>query len=136
MGEERSQGHRGRGGDSALSGRKSRNKGSAFERLIANALKPYWPTARRGIGQARSAGEVADVEGTPYWFELKRQKKCSIPAAIRQAEAATDGRPVVVVTKDDWEPIQVTHRFAGYWVTESWDEFLARLSLASSETSA
>jgi hypothetical protein len=79
----------------------SRNKGAAWERQVANELKPYFPNARRGLGQARSAGEVSDVEGTPWWVECKRMKRCSIEAAWRQAEAATDGRPILVVTRDD-----------------------------------
>lgn len=92
-----------------MSGRRSRRKGSAFEREIANALKPYFPKARRGIGQARSGGEVCDVEGTPYWIETKRHKRCSIPAAWRQACEATDGRPCLVISKDDGGPVLVVH---------------------------
>jgi bifunctional DNA-binding transcriptional regulator/antitoxin component of YhaV-PrlF toxin-antitoxin module len=51
---------------------------------------------------------VADVEGTPYWIEAKRHKRCSIPAAWRQAVEATDGRPIMVVTKDDGGEVLVT----------------------------
>lgn len=78
-----------------------RNKGAGFERETANRLKPLWPGAKRGIGQARSAGEVADVEGTPFWVECKRHRRCNIQAAYAQASAVTDGRPVLVVSKDD-----------------------------------
>ena len=90
-----------------MSGRRSRRKGAAFEREVSNLLKQIYPDARRGIGQARSGGEVADVEGTPWWVECKRKKKCSIPAAWRQACEATDGRPCLVVAKDDGGPILV-----------------------------
>lgn len=89
-------------------GKLSRNKGRTFEQILARALQPLWPAARRGIGQARSAGEVADVEGTPFWVEAKHQKRCSIPAAYRQAVEATDGRPVLIITKDDHQPALVT----------------------------
>lgn len=75
---------------------------------------------------------MADVEGTPFWVECKRQKKCSIKAAIRQAEAATDGRPILVVTKNDHEPIRVTFPVTMFssagqertWVTRAWVEWL------------
>jgi hypothetical protein len=96
------------GGRDPMGGRYSRNKGANFERLVANLLRPVFSESRRGIGQARSAGEVADVEGTPFWVECKRHKKCSVPGAMQQAQAATDGRPCVVVTKDDYGPIRVT----------------------------
>jgi hypothetical protein len=143
MGEARSPGPRSsRRRVTALSGRYSRNKGANFERLIANTLKPYWPGARRGIGQARSSKEVADVEGTPYWIECKRQKRCSIKAAIRQAEAATDGRPIWVITKNDKEPVMITYRHYfpnpgvvnSYWATTTLDEFLSIFSPVSSKT--
>lgn len=82
-------------------GRRSRTKGAAWERALASILQPLWPQAERGIGQARRGSEVADVEGTPFWVEAKHRKKVSIPAAYRQATEATDGRPVLVVTKED-----------------------------------
>jgi hypothetical protein len=91
-------------------GSKSRNKGHNFERLIARKLQVVWPACKRGIGQARSSGEVADVEGTPYWIECKRCKKCDPAAAMRQAQEATDGRPCVVVYKDDYaKPLVMMH---------------------------
>lgn len=91
-----------------MSGRRSRTKGASFERWVANRLKPYYPNAKRGIGQARSSSEVSDVEGTDFWIECKRHKKPSIPAAWKQAEEATDGRPLLVVTKADQGPVLVT----------------------------
>lgn len=84
-----------------MGGAHSRRKGAQGERDIALAMRTVFPGAKRGIGQARSAGEVADVEGTPYWVECKRGKKCNVRAAYAQAMAATDGRPVVVVVRDD-----------------------------------
>lgn len=98
-----------------MSGRRSRQKGAAFERLIANMLKVLWPEAKRGLGQARSGGEVADAEGTPWWVEAKRWKRCNIQAAYKQAMEATDGRPALVITKDDYGPILVTMH---------WDSFV------------
>lgn len=85
-------------------GRMQRNKGANFEREIANELKPLYPNAKRGIGQARSASEVSDVEGTPWWIECKRGRQPNVRAAFRQAQEATDGRPILVVVRDDNQP--------------------------------
>ena len=82
-------------------GRWQREKGAAFERAIANLLKPLWPDARRGIGQARAANEVPDVDGTPWWIETKAHRQVSIQAAYRQGIDAAEGRrPVAVVSRD------------------------------------
>lgn len=92
-----------------MSGRRSRNKGASFERRVAAMFKLVWPDALRGIGQARSASEVPDVDGTPLWVECKKRKgNPDIPAALKQARAATDGRPVVAVTAKDFEEPLVT----------------------------
>jgi hypothetical protein len=106
-------------------------KGAAFERLIAREMRVIWPGARRGIGQARSASEVPDVDGTPYWVECKRMKKCNIKAAIRQAQAATDGRPILVVTKDDFGPVTVT---TADRTTMTWGQFLTWASHQQSQS--
>ena len=100
-----------------MSGRRSRTKGASFERFMAHAFQAMGYAAKRGIGQTRSGSEVADVEGTGYWVECKRRKRCNVQAAYTQACEATDGRPVLVVTKDDYGPVLVTM---------GWDEF-ARL---------
>jgi hypothetical protein len=89
-------------------GKWSRNKGARWEVELGHILEPLWPGAKRGIGQARSAKEVSDVQGTPFWIEAKHQQRCNIRGAFQQATAATDGRPVVVITKDDRCPPLVT----------------------------
>ena len=66
-----------------------RRKGASFEREIVNELKPIFPRARRGLGQARDGGEIPDVNGTPFWIECKRGKSCSPQAAMAQARFAT-----------------------------------------------
>lgn len=78
-------------------GRRSKTKGADFERLIAKRFQAVYADAKRGIGQARSAKEVSDVDGTPWWVECKHRKDVSVPAALRQARKDGDGRPVVVV---------------------------------------
>ena len=94
-----------------MSGRMSRNKGASFEREFAALMKHMgWPEAKRGIGQTRSGSEVCDVEGTPWWIECKRHKRCNIQAAYKQAELATDGRDIMAVTRDDYGPVLITMR--------------------------
>ena len=88
-------------------GKAERLKGHNFEREIARALRPYFPEARRGL-QYRDGADAPDVEGTPYHFEAKVGKRPNIFAAYKQAKEATDGRPVVVVTKKDYHEVLVT----------------------------
>lgn len=80
-------------------GKLSRTKGASYERTLAVRLQPLYPKARRGIGQARSAKEVSDVEGTPFWVEAKHKKCPNIWAALQQAKDATDGRPTLVIAR-------------------------------------
>lgn len=81
-------------------GRSQRVKGATWERDLAKILSAAWDLqAMRGIGQARSATEVSDVEGTVFWVEAKHHKNPNVHTAMAQAMEATDGRPVLVVTK-------------------------------------
>lgn len=86
-------------------GKRSRAKGQTFERLVAKHLQAVFPEAKRGIGQARSAKEVSDIEGTPWWLELKHRKGVDVPGAMRQAEGDTDGRPCAVIWRENAERI-------------------------------
>lgn len=91
-------------------GRRSRTKGASFERMIAIELRGlYGQQVRRGLGQARAAGEVPDVDGTPWWVECKHGKRPNIPRAIAQAiEASAGRRPPLVISRANAEPILVT----------------------------
>lgn len=118
-----------------MAGRRSRNKGAAFEREIARRLRVVWPDARRGIGQARSASEVSDVEGTPYWIECKRCKKVNVKAAIKQAYEAREKqalhRPIVIIWKEDYGDITVSEpwwELTGEvtWTAETLEDWLCR----------
>lgn len=82
-------------------GKLSRNKGAEFERRVAKVLKQIWPEARRGVGQYQSSGNGADVEGTDYWVECKKGARPNIQGAFKQALAAKDDRPVLVVSMKD-----------------------------------
>lgn len=81
-------------------GKAERLKGHNFEREMAKVFRDFFPGARRGL-QYRDGADAPDVEGTPYHIECKVGKRTNIKGAIRQAREATDGRPVVAITKDD-----------------------------------
>jgi hypothetical protein len=75
-------------------------------------LRKVYPAARRGIGQARDAGEVSDVDGVPFWVEAKHRKRPNIRAAFAQAVAARGKRtlPVLVITRADRDDDLATMR--------------------------
>jgi hypothetical protein len=106
----------------ASTGARSRRKGRAWEQELVHHFRRVWPSAKRGIGQARLGSEVCDVEGTPWWVEAKVGGRTNPRAAIRQAEAATDGRQVVAVCKDNQTK---PGRSAEVWVTLRLDAFLS-----------
>lgn len=99
-------------------GRGARIKGATFERTLAKMLtEATGSNFQRGLGQTRRGGaEVSDVysEAHPeFHFEAKKQVKCNIKAAMRQALAdieKTDKMPIVV-TKDDRSDTLVTMRY-------------------------
>ena len=62
----------------------------------------YGEHVRRGY-QTRAGSEAPDVDLTPFWIECKRGKKVNLRAALRQATEATDGRPCLVIGRDDRE---------------------------------
>jgi len=82
-------------------GARSRRKGAKWERDVAEALRPVWHEACRGLGQTRAGSVCADVEGTACWVEAKVGKRPLVRAALDQAAAATDGRPILVVVRDN-----------------------------------
>ena len=102
----------------AKRGRGARIKGAAFERKIAEELTALTEFSwKRGLGQTRRGGaEVPDVHCDDLkhiHIEVKRQKQCSIKAAMRQAvgDVEESGKLPIVITKDDRQPIYVTMRF-------------------------
>lgn len=103
-------------------GRSQRIKGATWERELAAYLRSHGLEARRGIGQARSASEVSDVELAGWWVEAKRHRRTNPKAALVQAcadaEAHGEGLTPVAICRDDGTPIQgatVTMRLAD-WV--------------------
>ena len=68
-------------------GRANRLKGKAYERVIANDLKPiFGKQVARSHGQSREKGEAPDVKGAPMlWPECKHHGLVNVRAALQQA---------------------------------------------------
>lgn len=67
----------------------SRRKGAKYEQLITRLFRAiFGASVKRGIGQERAGGEIADVSGVPYfWVQTKHGRFVSIRDALLQAEA-------------------------------------------------
>lgn len=92
----------------ATRGKGARIKGAQFERDIANLLTDKTGFRfQRGLAQTRGGGaEVADVTCAtlpkPVHFELKRQQRCNIKAAVVQAQEDSHVDTMrVIITKED-----------------------------------
>ena len=100
-------------------GARSRRKGAAFELLVAKAFAEVFDGTKRGIGQARSAKEVSDVEGTTFWIECKHRKDVNVLKALEQARRDTDGRPCLVVWRKHQQSVMVSTDMATFMGTFS-----------------
>ena len=110
---------------SASKGRSARNKGKRGERDVRDLfIRDFGLDARRGGNQSRDASNEADVEGTPWWVEVKRSARPSPRKALEQAQEATDGRMPIAVTWKDREGVIVTVSWksfvelSSYWLAE------------------
>lgn len=72
-------------------GRAVRQKGHNWERVVARMLGvAVRAECKRGLGQARATGEVADVDGVAgLWIECKVGARTNPRAALAQATCAT-----------------------------------------------
>lgn len=94
-----------------------RTKGHNFERLVAKLLRPIWDGAKRGFQTRGGTGEAPDVDGTPWYIEVKKGKRTNPKKAYEQAmRGATEeahrtrggARPALAITRDDNSHILVT----------------------------
>lgn len=86
-----------------------RTKGAVWEREVARRFAEALPNsgAKRGLGQARSASEVADVDVPCFWVEAKHHKLVRPGAALDQAVEASEGStkwPVAIIKQNRREP--------------------------------
>jgi len=103
-----------------------REKGKRGEREVAALLREIFPTAKRGW-QSRNGSDAPDVDGTPFWIEVKRHKRAKMRPAIRQAiqdvAIAGDKRPPVAFTRSDGEDWFVAMRGEDWLdLVEEWKE--------------
>lgn len=95
-----------------MSGKKSRDKGARFERLLVSLLRSCFPDVHRG--QQAHNPRHADVEGTPFRIEAKHYAKLTYKIALdalRQAEENgerfEDDRIPIAIAKEDGKPPMV-----------------------------
>lgn len=104
--------------DASKRGRRSRNKGRAFEQLVARKLRAHFPAAKRGFQSRGGTAEAPDVTGTPFYVECKHGKPArDWQGALIQAlqgsreRARGTGHPLagtpVCVVREDRGPILV-----------------------------
>jgi hypothetical protein len=101
-------------------GKASRDKGKRVEREAVKLLREVYPDARRSANQAGGAAQP-DIDGTPFWVEVKGGKSIRLWDALEQAwedsVAARDPRPILLYLKRDrTEPIVVM--LASEWLEE------------------
>lgn len=98
--------------DKSQKGKLSRNKGAAFERLIAKQLRNIGiPAKRTGWAQAQNKSNAPDVqaEDLPLWIECSVGARPNIEAKVHQAiEAAPQTNWTVAFTKKDRGAILAT----------------------------
>jgi len=86
----------------AQAGRLARRKGQRWELDVAAAFRPLFPEARRIVDQVRTAKVAGpDVEGCPWWIECTHGASPDLSAKLAQAERDSDGRPPLVVAKQN-----------------------------------
>ena len=105
--------------------KREREKGLEFQRVIAQRLRVYFGDQVRSGSQYRKGTDACDVEGTPWWIECKRGKSPQLRGALKQAEEATDGRPILAITHEDQEK---PGQGAKEWVAMSWETFRSLLA--------
>lgn len=100
-------------------GAKSRRKGANGEREAAQAWRDAGIDAKRSApmqaGDPRSMPDVILPTMPWLWLEVKREKKCNLHAALKQAtEAAPDGKMPMAFCRSDKEDWVVTMHFEDF----------------------
>jgi hypothetical protein len=94
--------------DKSRLGRRSKQKGKAFEKAVAEAVAEWLGLPIEDVTRARSGKDECDIglsrealEKFPYWIECKNHKTLSIPSWLKQANEAvkrlnTKQTPIIV----------------------------------------
>jgi hypothetical protein len=95
-----------------MGGKHSRNKGAAFERFIAKALRPFYPNAERLLEFQSSQAVGVDLRGTgPYRIQCKAYKEAVPMSKIKEisdggihilASKTDNEKPMITMYLDDW----------------------------------
>lgn len=81
-------------------GSHQRDKGKRGEREAALVWRDIYPDAKRGL-QSRTGTDAPDIEGTPWWIEVKTYARHAALRFLERAEADSDGRPALVRLRED-----------------------------------
>lgn len=114
-------------------GKRSRDKGVRVELLARDLLRRVWPAAYR-TGLQWGLVKAPDVDGTPYWVEVKgsaAEAGLHPWQAIKQALAdrvavGTPNRPILVYLKADRKPA-VVMMLADEWIAREQARALERM---------
>lgn len=79
----------------------TRKKGVTYERSVAHRLAEVWPEAKRGLQFYGHGAGVPDVDGTPFFVECKHRQRVYVAKAMERAVGDSDGRPPVVIWKEN-----------------------------------
>ena len=94
-----------------MNGAGSRRKGHNFEREMVHRFAEVFgeDKVRRGL-QYRDGSDCPDVVAPAFWVECKRGRKTNVKAALKQAQAASEGKGLwpVAVCRDDEEAATAT----------------------------
>lgn len=84
-------------------GKKEREKGIRGELRARDLMRHAgFKDAVRSYGQSRKGSDKPDVDGTPFWVEVKTEAtRPNVHKAFEQGAEKTDGRRVLTLTKQD-----------------------------------
>lgn len=92
-------------------GKRSREKGHTFERLIAASLRHIYPEAKRKLEYQEDTCVGVDLENTGPWTIQCKRHKTYVPVVT--IEEVQGNRPVVV-TKADNRPTMVIMQYEDF----------------------
>jgi hypothetical protein len=85
--------------DASTRGRRNRANGAAYERRVANYVKPWWPDAVRAV--RNTTPDPGDVDGTNagLWWSVKNCQTEQMSAWQAEVDAKAGGRIGLLVVR-------------------------------------
>lgn len=93
-------------------GKLSRDKGERAMLEVQHILTEVFPAAQKRSQYRGARKDGCDIEGTPYWVEVKhcaRITPAMVGEWVKQALSETNGRPVTVWFRGDRQQWRVAH---------------------------